>query len=107
MEITREIFWNVGTWVRWPVYGLGLVVIIVFVWGLIRRIRLWKMGKPENRTDRIGKRIASVLSFGLLHKRILKEPYPGITHLFLFWGFLVLLIGTTLIFIQEDFTKLL
>lgn len=107
MEITREIFWNVGTWVRWPVYGLGLVVIIIFVRGLIGRIRLWKIGKPENRTDKIGKRIVSVLSFGLFHKRILKEPYPGITHLFLFWGFLVLLIGTTLIFIQEDFTRLL
>jgi len=107
MDITREIFWNVGTWVRWPVYLLGLIVVIIFVRGLIKRIRLWKMGRPENRTDKIAKRIISVLSFGLFHRRILKESYPGITHLFLFWGFLVLLIGTTLIFIQEDFTKLI
>ena len=107
MEITREIFWNVGTWVRWPVYGLGLIVIIILVWGLAKRIRLWKMGKPENRTDNIGKRVVSVLSFGLFHKRILQEGFPGITHLFLFWGFLVLLLGTILIFIQEDITKLI
>ncbi|MCK4223860.1 MAG: 4Fe-4S dicluster domain-containing protein [candidate division Zixibacteria bacterium] len=107
MEITREIFWNVGHWVRWPVYGLGLIVVIIFVYGLIKRIRLWRMGKPENRYDQIGKRITSFLSFGLFHGRILKEPFPGITHLFLFWGFLVLLLGTILIFIQEDLTKLL
>ncbi|UCB53233.1 MAG: respiratory nitrate reductase subunit gamma, partial [Candidatus Zixiibacteriota bacterium] len=107
MEITREIFWNVGTWVRWPVYVLGLIVIIIFVRGLVKRVRIWKIGKPENRTDKIGKRIASILSFGLFHKRILREWYPGITHLFLFWGFLVLLLGTILIFIQEDFTKLI
>ncbi len=107
MEITREIFWNVGTWVRWPVYGLGLIVIIIFVWGLVKHIRLWRWGKPENRYDRIGKRIASFFSFGLLHRRILKEPFPGITHLFLFWGFVVLLLGTILIFIQEDITLLL
>ncbi|NIM98755.1 MAG: 4Fe-4S dicluster domain-containing protein [candidate division Zixibacteria bacterium] len=107
MEITREIFWNVGTWARWPVYGLGLIVVVIFVLGLAKRIRLWRIGKPENRYDRIGKRIWSFVSSGLLHRRILKEAYPGITHLFLFWGFLILLLGTILIFIQEDITALL
>jgi Fe-S oxidoreductase/nitrate reductase gamma subunit len=106
MEITREIFWNVGSWARWPVYGLGLIVILIFIYGLIKRIRLWQIGKPENRFNHIFKRIGLVLSFGLFHKRILKEPYPGIMHLFIFWGFLVLLFGTILIFFQEDFTKL-
>lgn len=107
MEVTREIFWNVGGWTRWPVYGLGLVVVVIFVLGLIKRIRLWKTGRPENRTDRLGKRIGSFLSYGLLHGRILKEPFPGITHFLLFWGFLILLLGTILIFIQEDITLLI
>jgi Fe-S oxidoreductase/nitrate reductase gamma subunit len=107
MEITREIFWNVGGWTRWPVYGLGLIVVIIFVLGLVKRIRLWRTGKPENRYDHIGRRVWSFLSSGLFHGRILKEPYPGITHLFLFWGFVVLLLGTLLIFIQEDITLLL
>jgi len=85
---------------------LGLIVIIIFIYGLVQRTRLWRMGKPENRLDQIPKRIWSVLSYGFFHRRILKEPYPGIMHLFIFWGFLILLIGTILIFIQEDFTKL-
>jgi Fe-S oxidoreductase/nitrate reductase gamma subunit len=107
MEISREIFWNVGSWTRWPVYGLGLVVLVIFVLGLLKRIRLWKIGKPENRTDQIAKRIFSFLKYGLLHGRILKEPFPGITHFLLFWGFAMLLLGTILIFVQEDFTLLL
>lgn len=107
MEITREIFWNVGSGVRIPVYLLGLIVIIIFIYGLVKHIRLWRIGKPENRVDKPFKRILSFLLFGLGHKRILKEPYPGIMHLFLFWGFVVLFIGTVLIFFQEDFTKLL
>lgn len=107
MEITREIFWNVGSWVRWPVYGLGLIAILIFIFGLVKRIRLWKIGKQENRLDNLSRRIGSVLSYGFLHKRILKEPYPGIMHLFIFWGFLLLLIGTLLIFFQEDFTRLI
>jgi Fe-S oxidoreductase/nitrate reductase gamma subunit len=106
MEITREIFWNVGSEVRIPVYVLGLIVIVILIYGLIRRIRLWRIGKPESRVDKPIKRIGSVILFGFGHKRILKEPYPGIMHLFLFWGFLILFIGTVLIFFQEDFTKL-
>jgi Fe-S oxidoreductase/nitrate reductase gamma subunit len=107
MEITREIFWNVGSAVRIPVYLLGLIVVVILIYGLVKHIRVWRIGKPENRIDKPIKRIVSFLLFGLGHKRILKEPYPGIMHLFLFWGFLVLFIGTVLIFVQEDFTKLL
>lgn len=107
MEISREIFWNVGSGVRIPVYLLGLIVTIILVYGLVKHIRLWRIGKPENRLDNLLKRIGSFLLFGLGHKRILKEPYPGIMHLFLFWGFLVLFIGTVIIFFQEDFTKLI
>jgi len=107
MEITREIFWNVGSGVRIPVYLLGLIVVVILIYGLLKHIRLWKIGRPETRVDKPFKRILSFLLFGLGHKRILKEPYPGIMHLFLFWGFLVLFIGTVLIFFQEDFTKLL
>ena len=106
MEITREIFWNVGSGVRIPVYLLGLIVVIILIYGFIKHVRLWRIGKAENRIDKPFKRILSFLLFGLGHKRILKEPYPGIMHLFLFWGFLALFIGTVLIFFQEDFTKL-
>ena len=106
MEITREIFWNVGSWVRWPVYGLGFIVVLILVYGLTRRIRLWRTGRPEYRLDNVLKRIGSLLSFGLFHRRILKDPYPGISHLLIFWGFIILLLGTFLIFVQEDFTRL-
>ncbi|KPL03697.1 MAG: hypothetical protein AMJ73_05675 [candidate division Zixibacteria bacterium SM1_73] len=104
--MTREIFWNVGSGVRIPVYLLGLIVVIILIYGFIKHVRLWRIGKAENRIDKPFKRILSFLLFGLGHKRILKEPYPGIMHLFLFWGFLALFIGTVLIFFQEDFTKL-
>lgn len=106
MEITREIFWNVGSGVRIPVYLLGVIVVVILIYGLVKRIRLWRIGKSENRVDRPFKRIGSVLLFGFGHKRILKEPYPGIMHLFLFWGFVILFIGTVLIFLQEDLTRL-
>jgi hypothetical protein len=77
MEITREIFWNVGSGVRIPVYLLGLIVVVILVYGLIKHIRLWRIGKPANRLDKPLKRIVSFLLFGLGHRRILKEPYQA------------------------------
>ena len=58
------------------------------------------MGKPDNRIDNLGKRIWDFISIGitegLFHKRILREPYPGIMHFLIFIGAGVLLIGTAL-----------
>ncbi|KPL03123.1 MAG: hypothetical protein AMJ90_03980 [candidate division Zixibacteria bacterium SM23_73_2] len=101
METTREIFWNVGN-VALLVYLLAAVVVFIFIYAFIQRIKLWKIGKEEKRKDQIWERIKSVLVFGFGHKRLLTEPYPGISHFLLFWGFVILLLGTIIIFLQED-----
>jgi Fe-S oxidoreductase/nitrate reductase gamma subunit len=104
MDITREIFWNVGSWVRWPAYALGLIAVLIFAFGLRKLIRHWRAGKPESRLDSLPDRIRSLLSFGFFHRRLLREPGPGVSHLMLFWGFIFLFIGTCLVLIQEDIT---
>jgi Fe-S oxidoreductase/nitrate reductase gamma subunit len=101
MEPTREIFWNVGH-VNLAVYLISLIAVIVLILGIRKRIKLWKLGQPEKRTDQIWTRIKSVLWFGFGHGRTLKELYPGIFHFLLFWGFVILFIGTLIIFLQED-----
>lgn len=101
MEPTREIFWNVGN-VNLAVYLISLIAVIILILGIRKRVQLWKLGQPEKRTDHIWKRIKSVLWFGFGHGRTLKELYPGIFHFLLFWGFVVLFLGTLIIFLQED-----
>jgi len=101
MEPTREIFWNVGH-VNIFVYLLSLIAVIILILGIIKRVKLWRSGQPEKRTDQIWSRIKSVLWFGFGHRRTLKELYPGIFHFILFWGFVILFIGTLIIFLQED-----
>ena len=68
---------------------LLLVVAAVFAYGLYRRYSLWKLGKPEARTDRPKDRLISLWAYALGHKRMLVDRYPGIMHLFLFYGFLI------------------
>ena len=103
MEATREFFWNVGQ-VRVAVYLLSLIPLAFIVRGLYRRLQLWKEGEKENRTAHIGTRLLSLLQNGLLQKRLFKEPFPGVMHGLIFFGFLVLFIGTALIALQEDVT---
>jgi Fe-S oxidoreductase/nitrate reductase gamma subunit len=102
MEITRQIFWNVGAGVRIAVYILAIAPLILLLWGIYKRIKTWRIGKPENRYDKIGKRILSFVSYGLFHKRFFRDLYPGLTHLFIFWGFAVLFLGTAVVMFQDD-----
>jgi Fe-S oxidoreductase/nitrate reductase gamma subunit len=109
-QISREVFFNLGGphgLVRFIVYGISLVVVALFIYFLVRRIQVWRLGQPEKRTDRIGTRLGGIVGYVLMQLSILREKVPGITHFFLFWGFGVLFIGTAIVVIQEDVTLLL
>ncbi|MDI6755069.1 MAG: (Fe-S)-binding protein [Thermodesulfobacteriota bacterium] len=81
---------------------LLFVVAIVFVYGFYRRSRLWLMGKKENRTDRPKERLISIWAYVLGHKRMLRDAYPGLMHLFIFYGFLIPFI--IIVITQANFT---
>jgi Fe-S oxidoreductase/nitrate reductase gamma subunit len=111
MEIGREIFWNVGQGARWITYALMVITFIALIYGLKKRYAMWKMGKsaPIDFTRRLGERIGYFVRSGIFHATILrnKETYPGFMHLFIFWGFLILAIGTSLVALQDDVLRLL
>jgi hypothetical protein len=60
-------------------------------------IRLLKLGKPENRSDYLGKRLkytlGQVLAERCTLKNVSKGDYAGIGHLLLFYGFSLFLIS--------------
>ena len=103
LEAARTFFWNVGH-VRIAIYILAIVPIAFIVYGLYKRYHLWRQGIPENRTSHLGDRILSFVENTLLQKRIFREPYPGLMHGLIFFGFVVLFIGTAMIAFQEDIT---
>ncbi len=71
----------------------------VFVHVLYRLYRILRLGTREDRFDRIGERIKSVLVFVFGQKRVLHEP-SGLGHFVIFWGFIFITIGTV-----ESFAK--
>lgn len=109
MEFTREIYWNVGhgftTLV--PMYGLLLVALAFFVLGCLKRIKIYRIGQPLDRTDHRGERIKNLLDNVFLQIKVFRVPGAGTAHSLFFWSFIILCIGTTLIVAQADFTDLL
>ncbi|MCX7984442.1 MAG: heterodisulfide reductase-related iron-sulfur binding cluster [Bacteroidetes bacterium] len=72
----------------------GIIVIISFVtfgFSMRRVLHNIRLGKPENRFDRIPQRIWLTIKVAFGQTKLFREPIPGIMHAFIFWGFLVLL----------------
>ena len=103
----RETFWNIPHWAEIAQYLLGFLTIIIFGYGVIRRVRRWLKGKPEKRTDQIGSRLWSLIVQGIGQARTLQDIYPGIMHFTIFWGMIALFIGTILATVDWDVAHLI
>jgi Fe-S oxidoreductase/nitrate reductase gamma subunit len=99
----RESFWNMPQpWTQIILYVVLLVALAVFGYGLYRRVRLWKQGQPSLRFDHVGKRLANVVKYTLGQVKVANDAFPGLMHIAIFAGFVVLFIGTALIFLNDD-----
>ncbi|MFC1592311.1 (Fe-S)-binding protein [Thermodesulfobacteriota bacterium] len=68
---------------------LIVIAVVICIAGLIRRSKLWMMGQPGEGCDCVGTRIKDFLVYGILHGRILREPYPGLMHVCIFCACLI------------------
>ena len=78
MEIGREIFWNVGEAARWIAYLLMVISIVLLVYGLVRRYRMWNIGKPSalGFWQTMWKRIGYYMRSGIFHGRYCAPGRP-------------------------------
>ncbi len=102
----RDTFWNIPHWAEITQYLLALLTVIVFLYGITRRVLRWRKGRPEKRPGNFWTRIWSLVTQVLFQKRTLDERYPGLMHFTIFWGMLVLAIGTALATVDWDVTHL-
>jgi len=65
--------------------------ISFFLKNVLKLISYLKVGQKEDRSGRVGTRLARVLSIAFGQKKLLRDPIAGMMHFFIFWGFIILL----------------
>ena len=84
-------------------YGLFVVALAVFAWGMYQRIEFWRRGKTDKeRPSDWAKRLKILLREIFLQKQVRNSGYPAIFHCLIFYSFIVLVITTLLVMIQYD-----
>ena len=96
----REVLWNItGHWLIYPCFIAALAVAVVF---FVRRWRLWKIGEPENRSDRRGERLRGAVRDALLQVKVAERRGPGLVHGAMYVAMVILLIATATVAAQAD-----
>ena len=93
---SREVFWNITY--GYVIYALAAIALAFWVYNLYGRYKLWQLGKPDDCSKNIGERIPVFIRTAIIdflgHRRFLRDPFPGMMHLLIFWGFLILLLAS-------------
>jgi Fe-S oxidoreductase/nitrate reductase gamma subunit len=103
--VTRETFWLIGPVGKALFYFLAFLAIAVFLYGVNDRFGRYRRGTEDAfaRLDELPERIASAAKIVLSNeKQFNRDLYGGLMHAFIMWGFLTLLIGTTILMIDID-----
>ncbi len=103
---TRKTFANLGLWEKGLWYVLILVSTGIFAWGMWRHARKYLRGRSAFTLDRPGRRVRRAVTTTLSHSWIRRrDPVAGLGHLLIFYGFVVLFIGTAILAFQDDFAR--
>jgi len=107
-EICRENFWLIGDLGYYTFYALSVVAIGVLLFGVYQRFSRYSEGKEDKtvRLDDLPTRVREAVSIaGSNTKQFYQDFYAGIMHTFIFWGFLGLLIATTILAFDEQVVR--
>ncbi|HUT75787.1 MAG TPA: (Fe-S)-binding protein [Armatimonadota bacterium] len=71
---------------------LLIAAVVIFAANCLRLYRAMRLGQPENRRGSVVRRIGHLLYYGFLQRRVIAAGGSA-HHVFIFWGFLVLMLG--------------
>lgn len=66
----------------------------LFAYTVKKLVSYFKLTKPFNRMDNIGERITQTLLVAFGQTKMFQRPFSGLLHAMVYWGFLVITIGT-------------
>jgi Fe-S oxidoreductase/nitrate reductase gamma subunit len=102
---TRPTFWRIGHVGEVVFYYLAAVAVAIFLYGVYQRFATYAQGAEEP-TDRLTDLPSRIVGAAKLvatnEKQFDRDLTAGLMHTFVLWGFLTLLIGTTILGFDMD-----
>ncbi|PSP47717.1 Fe-S oxidoreductase [Halobacteriales archaeon QH_7_69_31] len=105
-DLARETYWQIGPVQKVLFYFLATLTILVAAIGVYRRFARYTRGTADwfDRLDDLPGRIASAAKIVATNEtQFNRDLVGGLMHAFIMWGFLTLLIATTILFVDIDF----
>jgi len=113
---SRPLMWNVPTASEIILYLMIPVVLVLLVGGLVWRIRKWRIGQSDPEGGTVWQSFRRVFQRGrlsqwirsaLLQGRLSRDPFALLMHLAIFWGMVVLFLGTAIATLDQDVAHLI
>jgi Fe-S oxidoreductase len=106
MDETRDTFAGLAVWEKGVWYGLVVASTAIFFWGVVRLVQKYRKGRGAFMLDQRGGRLRRIVKTTLDHSLIgRRDLVAGLGHLLIFYGFLVLFIGTAILAFQDNLAR--
>lgn len=104
-NVTRILFQDFTTWMLVLFYIFGFVAIGVFLYGVWAQIRKYRRGVRSGAWSPFWPRFHNMVGTVLSHRTIKRRSrMTGSMHAWIFYGFVMLFIGTSTITLDQDIT---
>jgi Fe-S oxidoreductase len=105
-DVTREIFEGISSGGEIVFYILTAVATVIFLVGIGVRLRKYFLGRRGDvvgpRLEFVGRAARGVVDTALNRTVAKRDPYAGVFHAAIMWGFIVLFIGTAILTVESD-----
>jgi Fe-S oxidoreductase len=103
---TREIYRHFPFVLEVLFYIIAFSTIGFFIYGFYLKYKKYKKGKDANRFNHLVKRFFKTAAIMGKNSTIFKrDAFAGMAHWLIFWGFVVLFIGTVIVAVDYDFLR--
>lgn len=102
-KITRVLFENFQPQAIHLFYAIGYLAIAVFIYGVYVQIRKYRRGKPDGSCNELFHRFFDMVKTMATHRTLVRrDKSAGRAHGLIFFGFVLLFIGTATITLEYD-----
>ena len=104
-EITRVLFENFQPQAIYLFYAFGYTAIAVFLYGTYVQIRKYRRGQPDGSWGELMHRFGDMVNTMMTHRTLVRrDASAGKAHRLIFFGFILLFLGTATITLEYDIT---